>query len=747
MKIKLSQLLVLTFVFISMNVTGQIDECNFESYLEYQVEIDPERRQKRMQFDKDVDLKQVQTRNAAIDIPIKAYILRQSNGTGGIAECDLSDALAVANVQFLPAMFNLVICELEYIDSDAYYNIGTFSEGDNLYNSNNNPNAMNIYFVNSAAGYCGWANLPSDPDLYIMMDNSCTMNTSTFAHEIGHYLGLYHTHQGGNELVNGTNCSTAGDLLCDTPADPTLSGLVNTSCQYLGSATDANGDLYVPDPLNMMSYSQKHCRDIFSSDQSARMNFFYNSVRAAQLTCSGTVNLCCADGDADGDGVCDGVDQCPGFNDNLIGTACEDGDVCTTGETYDTSCTCSGGTSADSDADGVCDALDLCPGFDDTIDSDGDGIPDGCDPNCTQQIGSFPISTLNHSGTGSSISTFNFNGTGLDATFSVTGINQKQNGNASKKYIEQVEVSYINAIGNTIIYGTYSGANVSSVNVNIPEAIVSVTVTLSDIFDGNGPNGMSVTIGTVDFCGAECDDADGDGVCDAEDQCPGFDDTIDTDGDGIPDGCDNCTSQSVSFNPDPLNHSGTGSSSSTVIISSGVDISLTVSGMGSKINGSPSKRYTDVVSISYTDGTGSNVSYGTFSGDQQSSVNVSIAGVVLDVTVSLSDGYDGNADNISVDLSLVDYCPSGADENTGDLIEKKVFAVSMYPNPASEMLTIDINTQSCNVKMYNIKGELVNSFTQEGGRAEIDLVNYAPGLYMFLFESDGDIKTERLIKL
>jgi autotransporter-associated beta strand protein len=45
--------------------------------------------------------------------------------------------------------------------------------------------------------------------------------------------------------------------------------------------------------------------------------------------------------------------------------------------------------------------------------------------------------------------------------------------------------------------------------------------------------GGTVTVGL-------CPDADGDGVCDADDICPGFDDNIDTDGDGIPDGCDTC---------------------------------------------------------------------------------------------------------------------------------------------------------------------------------------------------------------
>jgi hypothetical protein len=37
------------------------------------------------------------------------------------------------------------------------------------------------------------------------------------------------------------------------------------------------------------------------------------------------------------------------------------------------------GCAVDSDGDGVCDGLDICPGYDDAIDSDGDGTPDGCD--------------------------------------------------------------------------------------------------------------------------------------------------------------------------------------------------------------------------------------------------------------------------------------------------------------------------------------------------------------------------------
>ena len=94
----------------------------------------------------------------------------------------------------------------------------------------------------------------------------------------------------------------------------------------------------------------------------------------------------------DGDSVVDCLDSCPNLNNNLIGTACNDNNSCTIGETYDANCGCSGGVAQDSDSDGVCDADDICPGHDDNIDTDNNGIPDGCDgcdTNITEM--NFPI--------------------------------------------------------------------------------------------------------------------------------------------------------------------------------------------------------------------------------------------------------------------------------------------------------------------------------------------------------------------
>lgn len=77
-----------------------------------------------------------------------------------------------------------------------------------------------------------------------------------------------------------------------------------------------------------------------------------------------------ASGDADGDGVCNDIDPCPNDNpdDSDADGVCDGADVC---PGFD--------DNVDTDGDGVADGCDICPGFDDAVDTDGDGIPDGCE--------------------------------------------------------------------------------------------------------------------------------------------------------------------------------------------------------------------------------------------------------------------------------------------------------------------------------------------------------------------------------
>ena len=60
------------------------------------------------------------------------------------------------------------------------------------------------------------------------------------------------------------------------------------------------------------------------------------------------------------------------------GEACDDGNRAA-GDGCGFNCTVECGAGNDDDFDGVCNAVDLCPGFDDNIDANANGIPDGCD--------------------------------------------------------------------------------------------------------------------------------------------------------------------------------------------------------------------------------------------------------------------------------------------------------------------------------------------------------------------------------
>ncbi|MFZ1687146.1 MAG: M43 family zinc metalloprotease, partial [Flavobacteriales bacterium] len=103
------------------------------------------------------------------------------------------------------------------------------------------------------------------------------------AHEVGHLLGLPHTHDAlfEPELVDGSNCTIGGDQICDTPADPNLSlpGMMDyATCTYIGTLTDANGDAYTPQTTNIMCYSPCD-NNLFTPGQAQVMQYVLDNVK------------------------------------------------------------------------------------------------------------------------------------------------------------------------------------------------------------------------------------------------------------------------------------------------------------------------------------------------------------------------------------------------------------------------------------------------------------------------------------
>ena len=243
------------------------------------------------------------------DYPVTVHILRKSDGTGGINVDSFLTELDRVNDFISPSGVALKICsEINFVDSDQYYDFYKPDEN-NLYYSTRVPNTMNLYISNSltyasGAVRCGYAFFPGWKDM-ILIDRHCVVDGSTFAHEVGHYFGLFHTH--GNEisdteeLNDQSNCMITGDDVCDTPADPLLTYTVDSAtCMYTGNDIDANGDPYSPDPSNIMSYAPKHCKLTLGEGQYNRMAYVAAFLRdymtcqpfSAEFSIDRTVGIC-----------------------------------------------------------------------------------------------------------------------------------------------------------------------------------------------------------------------------------------------------------------------------------------------------------------------------------------------------------------------------------------------------------------------------------------------------------------------
>ena len=220
-----------------------------------------------------------------VTINVYVHVITASDGTGSVPAAQIDDQIDVLNAAYAgTAIFALIATDVTANDAWFVMEPGTAAESSaKAALRQGSADDLNLYTANPGSSLLGWATFPSSyqshqsDDGVVVLYSSLPGGTAvpynlgdTATHEAGHWMGLYHTFQGG--CGGPKNSSKTGDLVADTPSEASPA----FGCPA-GRDTCASPGL---DPItNFMDYTDDACMFEFSSGQSARMQDLFAKYR------------------------------------------------------------------------------------------------------------------------------------------------------------------------------------------------------------------------------------------------------------------------------------------------------------------------------------------------------------------------------------------------------------------------------------------------------------------------------------